>query len=455
MSGAKKMGEVISIKQYKDNGYSLTINPEMAIGLGFDKRYIGHIILSYGTQKCYTDIIVSPDVMQDEIYLSRKVIDYLHIPEYPYFEIRAACNEVMIGPHIGILLKKKDEEITADRLRGALKFVSRYSALNGSVIVFALNKVDRASRLIEGYCYNPSLKNWEWGIFPYPLSIYLWASPDRNWKNHFLSAIGNTIFNNFYLDKYQLYSNLSTDTNMNEYLPKTILYNSIQDAFDMLYSYGKIVVKPVTGFHGIGVNSIHYDAGKFTVRYRKDDRNMEEFFADKKELSNYFDTFFIPGEYIVQQHIDLLTYENGVIDFRLVMQKDIHGKWICKTIVGRLGDKGSIISNLSSGARAMAALSLFKDVQYMHKEQAEKLEETIRETGLKICYALSNLGINYGNLGLDIGIDKDMHPWLIEVNSRRPDPTIAMDIGDKELYHDICSGPLFYAKFLAGFEPEI
>lgn len=445
------MGERINIKQCGCKGYAMIINPEKEKSLELDKIYTGRIIVSYGTQKCCADIITSEDAGQDEVYLSQKVVDYLHIPLYPVFEIKFANREFMIGPHIGILLKKKDENITADRLKGALKFVSCYSMLNGSVIAFALNKVDPSKRLIEGYCYNPLLKSWERGIFPYPLSIYLWAIPGRSWKNHFLSNIGDTIFNNYYLDKYQQYRNLSTHSCMKEYLPKTILYNSIQDVFDMLGSFGNIIVKPAAGFQGIGVICICRENGKITVRYRKDGRNVEEYFEDEKGLGSRFEALFIPGQYIVQKHIDLLTYENGVIDFRLVMQKDVHGRWICKTIVGRIGDSGSIVSNISNGAMAMTASNLFKNVLNMHDEQAEKLEEMLRSTGLKICDALSSLGINYGNLGLDIGIDRNLNPWLIEVNSRRPDPTIAMDIKDKKLYHDICSGPLFYAKFLSGF----
>lgn len=444
------MSEKISIKQYKENGYSVMMNPEKALALGINRSRT--VCISYGTQKCYAYIKLSAEAGQDDIYLSQKIIDYLHIPEYPDFEMRYRGSEIMLGPHIGILIDKEDGNITEIKLKSALKFVSRYSMLNGSIIVFALDKVDQSKRLIEGYCYNPGQNSWERGIFPYPLSIYLWIIPSRSWKNHFLSVLGNTIFNSFYLNKYELYLSLSTDPYMKDHLAKTILYRSSQDVFDMMEKFGKVIVKPIAGFKGIGVTRINYEGNKAAVRYRKDDMNAEEFYENDKELRERFNVLFVPDKYIVQQHIDLLTYENGVIDFRLVMQKDDRGEWVCKTIIGRIGDCNSIVSNISNGARAMIAADVFKDI--LNLPQAEEMERMLLETGFKICDRLCNLGINYGNLGLDVGIDTNMHPWLIEVNSRRPDNRVAMRINDKELYLDICSGPLLYAKFLAGFKPS-
>ncbi|HHW48361.1 MAG TPA: hypothetical protein GXX14_07065 [Clostridiaceae bacterium] len=62
-----------------------------------------------------------------------------------------------------------------------------------------------------------------------------------------------------------------------------------------------------------------------------------------------------------------------------------------------------------------------------------------------------SLGVNCGNFGVDIGIDREGHLWLIEVNNRDPDPSIALDIHDKPLYYSLKTGILYYAKSLAGF----
>jgi hypothetical protein len=81
----------------------------------------------------------------------------------------------------------------------------------------------------------------------------------------------------------------------------------------------------------------------------------------------------------------------------------------------------------------------------------ESLETEIRVFAIDVCNALDESGINCGTLGLDIGVDKTGHLWLIEINNRDPNPSIALNIHDVHLYYQLKTGPLFYAKFLAGF----
>jgi len=64
---------------------------------------------------------------------------------------------------------------------------------------------------------------------------------------------------------------------------------------------------------------------------------------------------------------------------------------------------------------------------------------------------LDEYGLNCGTLGLDIGVDLEEKIWLIEINNRDPDPSIALNVHDLQLYYELKTGPLFYAKFLAGF----
>ena len=71
---------------------------------------------------------------------------------------------------------------------------------------------------------------------------------------------------------------------------------------------------------------------------------------------------------------------------------------------------------------------------------------------INVCNTLDKYGINCGTLGLDIGMDPQWNLWLIEINNRDPDPRIAMDIHDVQLYYTLKTGPLFYAKLLAGFK---
>jgi hypothetical protein len=49
------------------------------------------------------------------------------------------------------------------------------------------------------------------------------------------------------------------------------------------------------------------------------------------------------------------------------------------------------------------------------------------------------------------GKDYDLRELFIEINNRDPDPTIALDANNSEMYYYIKSRALFYGKYLSGF----
>jgi hypothetical protein len=132
------------------------------------------------------------------------------------------------------------------------------------------------------------------------------------------------------------------------------------------------------------------------------------------------------------------------------MQKNLYGKWECKAIIGRCGNKGSIVSNISSGGSAFMLKN--RNSLPLPKRKVIQLYSDISAFALKVCGAIDEYGINCGMVGLDVGVDNHGKLWLIEINNRDPDPTIALDARDKPLYVEIKTGILVYAKALCGFK---
>jgi hypothetical protein len=134
-----------------------------------------------------------------------------------------------------------------------------------------------------------------------------------------------------------------------------------------------------------------------------------------------------------------------------MVQKDSSGRWASKGIIGRIAAPGSVVSNISNGGKAMWAKELLKKSQGLADEEANALVDKMTSLGLSICDELDKSGTLYGDLGIDIGIDSSKKMWIIEINSRGPDPTIAYFVNDGKLYKDLVSTPLLYAKHLTGF----
>lgn len=443
---------VVSIKSYNGRKKVLVINSDYAEELGLKNKK--RCYLSFGTQKCYIDVHITEQIEKNKLFLPDKVIEYLYLPNYVVYEIRVRENEIIIGPYIGILTANNDSKLTEEYLRGMLPYTLNYQNVHGAVVAFALNKIDKSTRLIEGYCYNPKKDFWDRGIFPYPSAIFRRIGLSKQWKNHFLSTIGDTVFNNYYFDKWEMYKWLSENEKIKSHLPETIIYINHQDIIDMLKKYNKIFVKPISGMQGARIAQICLKNDLVIFKYNKGGRegkSEEISFSDSNEMKKFIKSFFKSNEYIIQQPIELLKYKESVIDFRFVMQKNEKNNWTCNAVIGRVGVSGNIVSNICSGGIALTLEKLLRKMFSLSEYEIFMIKEKITLFGLYVCNFLNESGINCADLGLDIGIDDKGDFWLIEINNRCPDPTIALDIKDRVLYYKLKSNPLLYAKFLAGY----
>lgn len=443
------MKNVITIKAGAVKYSELFIHPEKAFDIGLARKKYGYIC--FGNQKHYVNIKMNDEISKEIILLSQKLIYELHLPDYPIYEVCVNKNEINIGPYIGLLMSEEDKNLTTSRLNRLMVYVREYSKIHGAIVVFALNKVDMANRLIEGYCYNPSENCWKKGIFPYPSSIYRTIGLSKKWKNHFLSAIGDKIFNNPYFSKWDMYKWFSVDEQINNNIPHTVLYQSHQDVLDLLARYGKVYIKPVSGLQGRRVVQASMENKAFVFKYRETGENCKVELKNENEAIEFLQKRFYHGRYLIQKAIDLLQYNGRIIDFRCVMQKNQSDMWICKAVIGRCGDRESIVSNISNGGTAFPVIKMLKKAIPSSQDNVLLLKEKMESFAIAVCNTLDECGINCGNLGVDVGIDIQGNLWLIEINNRDPDHTIALNINDKQLYYTLKTGQLFYAKSLAGF----
>jgi hypothetical protein len=444
------MNKKFSIKPYQKKEPLLAINPKIAREIGLDRKKRAYV--SFGVLKNYIDIEFDNEINEDAVLLSQTVIDNLRLPGHAAYEMRTRGNEIVIGPYIGMLVSDEDANITDARLKKFLIFVEEYEKLNGVFAVFALDKVDTANRLIEGYCYNPSGACWERGVFPYPSAIYRTIGMSESWRNHFLSVLGDKFFNDHFFNKWDMYRWFSTDTELRRYLPHTVLYRSQRDIWNMLQRYGRVIVKPVSGLKGRKIVRIGMENDRLVFQYRENGKNQRAVPDKPSDMNKFIEDRFNTGKYLVQQAIDLLENDGSIMDFRCALQKDQSNRWVCNAVIGRFGDKDSIVSNVSSGGTTYQGTDLLKKALHLPEKEIEEIKGRMEALAIKIASALDEFGINCGTLGLDIGLDTDGRLWLIEINNRDPSPQYALDINDRPLYGLIKTSPLFYAKALAGFD---
>lgn len=443
------MNTVYSIRPLKMKKSTLVLHPDTASALGIEKKKV--VIINFGGLRQFADVYLNRELPKTEIQLSSGTMEELHLPQYPDYEILVHQNDLIIGPYIGMLMGREDKKLSPAYLKRMKIYLKDYERLHGAVVVFALDKVDTVKQKIEGYCYNPASMTFQKGVFPFPAAIYRTVGLSKSMKKAFLSLIGDRFFNSRYFNKWKMYEWYSRHPELSARVPYTVQFFKTQDVFDMLNKFGKAYIKPVSGLGGRGIVQVSQNKGKYVFKYREASANHTEVMENKNKAAVFLKKLLSHGRYLIQQPIELIQIKGRVVDFRCVMQKDPSGNWGCKAIIGRYGDKGSVVSNISSGGSAFKVDDFKEKGAPLSDTKLLHLSEEIGAFALQVCNTLDEYGIHCGILGLDIGVDREGKLWLIEINNRDPDPTIALDVNDRSLYVELKTGILAYAKALAGF----
>jgi hypothetical protein len=148
-------------------------------------------------------------------------------------------------------------------------------------------------------------------------------------------------------------------------------------------------------------------------------------------------------DYLVQHGISLMEYQGRSVDFRVSVQKDGKGRWHYTGMVGKVAKKGAIVTNLHCGGQSLKASELFQNWGW----NGPKIERKVAKLGIRIAKTLDKELTNIADLGLDIALDEQQHPWLIEVNFCDLRITFR-DAGEKEKWRATFATPVYYAAYL-------
>lgn len=430
----------------------LTLNPEAAKKENLSPH--NKWFLRFGMQALEITVKTSPSLSANEIKLSIGIIDYLRVPLNSHFELLPKRNEILLGPFIGILTAAKKSTLD-DTVQYLSNYVYDYNDIGGTVIAFSLEGMDPITQTIEGYLYNPESKQWDSGVFAYPASVFKIIYLDKEWRNHFQTVFGNNYFNSYVFNKWEMYKWLSQEPDLMKHLPYTLVYHSEQELDTILNQYNEIYVKPVHGSMGERIFKISKNGeNDLHLVYRENGVPNEIHFTTFYDVGNFFKSQFKGKTFILQQALDLISFNEKKIDFRIVLVKNQAGNWEDMCMVGKYGQQGSIVTNILAGGSAEIGEITLKKVFGLSEQETFRLRSEISRISLDAARCIEESGVHCGNLGVDIAIDKSGKVWIIEINNLNPSPLFALDINDRQLFYQIKRLNMLYAKRLAGFCDE-
>jgi len=207
------------------------------------------------------------------------------------------------------------------------------------------------------------------------------------------------------------YEILSKDPIIAEYLPET-RWCSSKSLIELLNKYQMIYLKPNdnTGGNGIiRVTLIDKDACLIS----------NENNSKKVDLSNLVSVLkqLIPStsKYIVQQGIDIATYNNRPFDMRIVLNRVLKIWRATLTSAKVATTSEAIVTNVAKGAEDYLLHSILQ--QYDQSKEPMATFRDIIDLSHQIAQTLGSQ-LPLLTIGLDLALDKSGRLWFIEANEK-------------------------------------
>ncbi|MBM7094908.1 YheC/YheD family protein [Bacillus sp. H-16] len=399
-----------------------------------------NIVLHFGLLKKQLNIKINNHLPFDQIVLPQRLTRQIAIPDLPY-ESYFKNNHLHLGPVIGFMpngIYQKRKSLLLPRFKD-------YKDIKGLIFVFSRRKVNKKSRTITGYYYDPSSKKVVKGIFPYPTVIFNRALMSRK-RLKYLKSQGIKIFNNPHrnVNKYTFWSRVSRNRRLLPHLPQTSIYRGPSSVQKLLSAYKTVYLKPLRKDAGRGIYRLEDRNGSFILT-----NNKGRVFSLKglTQLNNIIGK----QKYLVQQEVKV-NINNRKIDFRVYMQKGRDKSWKCTAIETKVAKAGSVITNSSNRIKIMPGLQAFKDIFQLNQKQTEHLTEKITRVCTQALGQFEKAGHRLGDVAFDIIIDKDLKIWLLEMQVPYAAERKAYRRNDeRQVLSVILPAPFEYAKSLSGF----
>ncbi|MEW9671608.1 YheC/YheD family protein [Ammoniphilus sp. 3BR4] len=419
----------------------------------------GRVIFHFGSWVQQADIRRNEDFAPHTIGLLKDWKKRFSIPDHLPYKMYSLKNRIHLGPVIALIVFSEHKKINAEQLDDFRGYFTRYSKINGLLYLCASDGIDTKRQAIKGYYFDPHAPKgatpWKEGTFPYPGAAYNRTRLSRRIFDHLSSRMAGRIFNSYSngsFSKWELWMRLSPFPELRSHLPYTIPVKQVKDLDESLKKYGAVYLKPTRGTLSKGIRKVKRSRNGYLVEYPNREGKkpiIKRRIGEPTEISNWLRELK-SREYLIQQAINMKRYKKMPIDFRVIMQKNGRNKWQCTGTFGKFGKKGSIITNFSRSGFVRPGIAALQLAFGMNDQEAMLKMKKLQAISFRICRIFDQYG-NYGDLGIDLMIDKNGKIWILEVNTLDTYHQFPLHIDDKALYLKVVTTPLNYAKYLTGF----
>ncbi|NGQ96381.1 YheC/YheD family protein [Brevibacillus sp. SYP-B805] len=240
-------------------------------------------------------------------------------------------------------------------------------------------------------------------------------------------------------DKGSVHQLLWKNEQLRPYLPKTRLFTR-PTLVQFLGKFDVVYVKPAVGSVGEGVVRIERKGDRFlTVSSKLRKR------TDKVRLMTAMRGWVGRRRFLVQQGIPLAKYQDRTFDVRVSVQRDGTREWCVSGMVAKVSNRYNKLSNLARGGHAVPLDQVLASL--FPQEKIAQVKSRLAVAARMIAKEYAKHFPSLADLGLDMGIDREGNPYLIEVNVRDQRYSF-FEAGELEMFKRTYRHPLEYGKSL-------
>jgi hypothetical protein len=245
---------------------------------------------------------------------------------------------------------------------------------------------------------------------------YLERRPQTIVAKQQLKTLGIPVFNPDYFNKATIYDVLRT-AGYDNYLPQSSGDLNKPVLSQMLQKLNRVYLKPAGGSVGHGMMLISRShPGGFTIQTLKNGICDMERTDDFLSLWQIVNSKRVPGKYVVQEAIPLITWQGRPCDFRILLQKDGGGKWAIAGKGVRVSGPNTITTHVPNGGYIAEAAQVLQGIFASSAARTEeRLDNLVIECGEAIDDHYQG---TFGEMSMDVGIDMNGRPWFFEANAK-------------------------------------
>lgn len=210
-----------------------------------------------------------------------------------------------------------------------------------------------------------------------------------------------------------IYPFLQNDPAFKPYFIPTINLENKQQIIDSLAKYHAIVIKPGNGMQARGIIKIYQEKDVFKVDMMKAAGEQVQR-LNEEAFSRFIDTIDL-SQSVCQPLIDTTTKDGHPFHVRMLVRKNEVGRFSLVSSYVEIGLLNKVVSNMHIGGGLIWLEAL---VTGLYQEKAPAILQELKKMSQTLPRAFqAHYDYHLSALGIDIALDKQGHPWIMEVNA--------------------------------------